>query len=207
MRPHDDIRVLVAEDDYLISELIQANLRRAGYTVAGVASNGPEAVDMTCALQPDVVLMDVEMPEVDGLEASRRIQQQCPTPVVVLSAHHSDELFDRAGVAGVGAYLTKPPDVESLSRGITIAMARFDDLIALRCLNEELAARTEELEQALAQVNTLRGIIPICMHCKRIRDDRGYWEQVEAYVARHSDATFSHGLCPHCERQFYPDAG
>jgi len=68
-----------------------------------------------------------------------------------------------------------------------------------------LQARTEELELALSNVKTLRGLIPICAGCKKIRDDKGYWEQVEMYVVRHSDAKFTHGLCPQCIHKLYPE--
>ncbi|MFO7601408.1 MAG: hypothetical protein R6X27_16615 [Candidatus Desulfacyla sp.] len=62
----------------------------------------------------------------------------------------------------------------------------------------------EELKQALSEVKTLRGFLPICANCKKIRDDRGYWNRIEAYIEEHSDAQFSHGICPECARKLYP---
>jgi hypothetical protein len=79
-----------------------------------------------------------------------------------------------------------------------IAMARFRDLIALRNLNEELRA-------ALAKVKLLSGLLPICASCKKIRDDRGYWQQVEVYIRNHSEVEFTHGMCPDCMARYYPD--
>jgi AmiR/NasT family two-component response regulator len=137
----------------------------------------------------------------DGLEAARRIQERCPTPVVVLTAHESEDLVQKAGEAGVAAYLTKPPRAPEIERAITIALARHEDLMALRRLNQELAARNAELERALAEVKTLRGIIPICMDCKKIRDDEGFWQRVDIYVQEHSHAEFSHSFCPQCAEQ------
>jgi AmiR/NasT family two-component response regulator len=135
---------------------------------------------MTQATRPDVVLMDIELPDMDGIEATRRINESCPTPVVVLTAYDTPELVERASAAGVGAYLVKPPDADEMDRAITIAMARFDDWMELRRLNAEL-------QEALAQVGTLSGLLPICSSCKKIRDDEGYWIQLEAYIQEHSD--------------------
>jgi YesN/AraC family two-component response regulator len=148
--------------------------------------------------------MDIGMPDTDGIHATQLIQASCPTPVVVLTAYETSELVERASVAGVGAYLVKPPQARDLERAIIIAMARFENMLELRRLNAELQARNQELQEALDQVRTLRGLIPICQSCKKIRDDQGYWHQVEDYVESHSDAAFTHGLCPDCSRKLYP---
>lgn len=203
MADDDRIKVLIAEDDYLVSEGIARALRQKGYELIGDASDGAEAVEMTVSLRPDVVLMDIQMPGVDGLEASRRIQEQCPTPVVVLTAHNDRKLIDEASEAGVGAYLTKPPQADEIDRAITIAMARHEDLMKLRRLSGELETRNADLEKALAEIKTLRGIVPICANCKKIRDDKGFWHQVESYVREHTEAEFSHGICPDCAKELY----
>jgi CheY-like chemotaxis protein len=148
--------------------------------------------------------MDIQMPNVDGIEATRRIQKSYPTPVVVLTAYETPEWVERAGEAGVGAYLIKPPSTRDIERAITIAISRFQDMMALRKLNDELLSRNEELQQALTTVRTLKGLLPMCASCKKIRDDKGYWQQVETYIQEHSDAEFSHGLCPDCRSQLYP---
>jgi len=198
MQSENAIRVMIAEDDFLVAEEIARIVRNKGYQLVGEAATGAEAVTMAGDLRPDVILMDVKMPEMDGIEASRRIQQQHPTPIVILTAYETTELVTKATEAGVGAYLIKPPRPSSIERCITIAMARHRDLLELRCLNEQLSARTAELEKALDEIKTLRDIIPICAKCKKIRDDQGYWQQVEAYIEAHSAAKFSHGLCPDC---------
>ena len=192
------ITILVAEDDYLVSEEINRGLRMRGYERIMEAANGREAVDKVCSLRPDIVLMDIRMPELDGLEAARQIQDRCPTPVVILTAFESQDFVQEAGKAGVGAYLTKPPKPEELERAITIAMARHSDLMELRRLNKEL-------NLALDEVKSLRGILPICSHCKKIRDDQGCWQYLETYISDRSEADFSHGICPDCISEFYPE--
>lgn len=198
MNDHSGTRVLIAEDNYMVGEMVKALLEEIGYTVAGEASGGLEAVEMTQLLSPDVVLMDIQMPDMDGIEAARLIQACCPTPVVMLTAYETSELVKEASTAGVSAYLVKPPSAREIERTITIAVDRFQDMLELRRLNRELQA-------ALEEVKVLSGLLPICMSCKKIRDDGGYWHQVEAYIEAHSRAEFSHGLCPSCARDLYPE--
>jgi hypothetical protein len=101
--------------------------------------------------------------------------------------------------------LVKPPKAPEIERAITIAMARFADMIQLRQLNAELQARNQELQEALTKVKTLSGLLPICASCKKIRDDQGYWQQVEEYIQKHSEAEFTHGICPDCVKKLYPE--
>ena len=203
MRNQQNVRVLIVEDDYLAGEMIKEMLREIGYTVVGRAMDGLQAIEMTTQLvdtptQPDVILMDIEMPNMDGIEAARLIQERCPTPVVVLTAYETPELINQAGRAGAGAYLVKPPNHREMERTIAIALARFEDMRELRRLNAEL-------QEALAKVKTLSGLLPICANCKRIRDDEGYWHDVAVYIRDHSEAEFSHGLCPDCAKKFFPE--
>ncbi len=154
MYKHDSIKVLVVEDDAVVNELVQTQLTRLGYQIAGAAFDGVEAVELTGRLVPDIVLMDLQMPDPEtgrddrlaGLKAARQIQTQCPTPVIMLTAHESAELLQRVTEAGVGAYLVKPVMDNSLERAITVALARFQDLIEVRRLNADLKARNEELD-------------------------------------------------------------
>ncbi|MCB0177104.1 MAG: response regulator [Anaerolineae bacterium] len=205
MKNQTYIGVLIAEDDYLVSKMIRGKLEETGYIIVGEAADGREAVDLTRAEQPDVVLMDIEMPYLNGIEAAAEIQQHCPTPVVILTAYDTPELIIKASEAGIGAYLRKPPHAKELQIAITVAMARFGDLMELDRLNEALQLRNKELQAALDQIKTLKGLLPICAQCKKIRDDEGYWHEVEVYIREHSDADFSHGICPSCLRILYPD--
>jgi len=197
--------VLIAEDDFIVCETIQQEVEDLGYTVAGKAPNGRKAVEMTAALKPDAVLMDIKMPDMDGLEATRRIHKTCPTPVVILSAYDTPDLVKQAGEAGAGAYLVKMPTAREIERAIAIACARFDDMMALRQVNTELQTRNEQLQAALDKVKLLSGLLPICSNCHRIRDDEDNWHDVAVYVRDHSEADFTHGICPPCARKLYPE--
>lgn len=138
--------VLVAEDNEHVSDSIVMLLEDVNYAVVGTAADGLEAVALTQALEPDVVLMDINMPDMNGIEAARLIYDACPTPVVILTAYDTPELLEEASEAGVGMYLVKPTSARELERAISIALARFADLMKLRRLNEELAARNEDLD-------------------------------------------------------------
>jgi signal transduction histidine kinase len=146
MQTHKNIRVLIAEDDYLVREMIQGVLTELNYTVIGAAQSGTQAVTMTKELRPQVIIMDIQMPGMGGIEAARLIQHACPTPVVILTAYETPELVQDASEAGVNAYLIKPPNKREMERAITLAMARFDDMVKLRQMNEQLKAYNEELD-------------------------------------------------------------
>lgn len=190
-------RLLIVDDDPIALRLLRAMVESLGHQVVATAGNGHEAVAKTTETGPGMVIMDLSMPGMDGIEATRRIYAARPTPVVMLTALDDFNLVEQASEAGVGAYVIKPPRSPELSRAMVVAAARFADWMKLRQLNDEL-------KKALAQVRRLRGLLPICAHCKRIRDDRGYWHAVEVYVQSHTDAEFTHGLCDRCASIYYP---
>jgi len=192
------VRVLVVEDDHLVSEMVRSTLEEAGCLVVGEAIDGREALDKVSRLSPDVVVMDIKMPDMDGIEATRRIMNTCPVPVVALTAYEDRELVQEAVDAGLGAYLVKPATAREMERAITVAMARFDDMMKLRQLNARL-------KESLARVKELSGLLPICASCNMIRDDEGRWQKIEVYISEHSEAEFSHSLCPECFKKLYPE--
>jgi response regulator NasT len=199
-------RVLIVDDNDKILEILQKILSLAACIVVGEAHNGRQAVALAEKLRPDIILMDIEMPQVDGIVAARQIQKQRPTPVILLTAHDTPELIEQAREAGVVAYLVKPPDANEIVRTIKIAMSRFNDFrelqrlnAELQRLNQELETRNAQLKKAMAAIKTLKGLVPICAWCgKKIQDDDGDWVQLETYIAERSEAQFTHGICPDC---------
>ena len=194
------LNIIIAEDDFIICQDVKRMLTKIGHQVIGEVSNGLDAVSKTLELEPDLVMMDIKMPGIDGLEASKRIQDKRSTPVVVLTSYDDEELAKKAADNGVSAFLIKPTNEKELKRVIMLALARHDDLIRCMKLNEEL-------QDALKEIKTLRGIIPICSYCKNIRDDKGYWSQVEEYIAQRTKAEFSHSICADCEKKVYDEMG
>ncbi len=148
MTTSQSIKVLIVDDVDLVVEMVQGLLEQLGYEVIGVATDGFEAIDLAKRLHPDVIVMDIGLPRLDGLEAARRIKKDCPTPIVVLTPYDAPDLVAQAGVAGVGAYVLKPSNARELDRAITISRARFEDLRALQRLNAALECEVAERKRA-----------------------------------------------------------
>src|SRR3954463_11777668 len=135
-------RILVAEDNDLVALTIEEQLKGLGYDVVGVARTGAEAIDLAARLSPDLIIMDIRMPEVEGTEAAARINNQRPTPIVMLTAYTDRDTTRRAEQAGALGYLAKPVNEAELAPAINIALARFRDVQGLR-------AQVTELEESL----------------------------------------------------------
>jgi len=147
LRKSSSLRILVVEDEAMVNQLIQSQLKRLGYTIAGSAFNAVDAVIMAGDLKPNLILMDLHMtdpttgeedPEA-GIKATREIQKNNPTPVIMLTAYENTKLVQQSVETGVGAYLLKPVQDNDLERAIIISMAKFEDMLALRRMNSELA--------------------------------------------------------------------
>lgn len=134
----DSIRVLVAEDQFLVSKMIENLLKELGYKVISVVSNGKECIEKVKKLSPDVILMDIDMPEMDGITAAEIIMHDNPTPIVLLTAFETPDLVKKATAAGVGAYIIKPPEASEVDRAITIARARINDILQIRKDKEKI---------------------------------------------------------------------
>ena len=139
------MRILIAEDETIIRLDLRELLEAAGYDVCGEARDGEEAVSLARELAPDLAIMDVKMPRLDGIDAARQILEERPIPIVMLTAYGQEELVSRAVEAGVFGYLVKPFREQDLLPAITTARARHEELSALReeaeSLAEALAAR------------------------------------------------------------------
>ncbi len=150
-----NIKVLIAEDDFLVSDELQRILTELGYDVVGMAANGELAIKMAGSLKPDIVLMDIKMPKIDGLMATQKIHESYSIPVVILTAHESKNLINWANDIGVSAYLLKPPNSNEIDLAITIGLARHDDLMKLSQLNQILNHEIAERKEAEEKVKSL----------------------------------------------------
>lgn len=133
------MRILVAEDETIIRLDLRALLEHAGFEVCGEARDGVEAVALARSLQPDLAIMDVKMPRLDGIEAARRILAERPIPIVMLTAYGQDEIVSRAVEAGVFGYLVKPFREQDLLPAIHTARGRHEELQTLRAEADSLA--------------------------------------------------------------------
>ncbi len=148
-------RVLVAEDEAIIRLDLSEMLREAGYDVVGQAGDGEQAVELTRSLRPDIVIMDVKMPVMDGLSAAEAIGAERLAPVVMLTAFSQTELVERARDAGVMAYVVKPFTASDVTPALDIALSRWSEL---KALEEEVADLGERLETRKA-VDRAKGVL------------------------------------------------
>jgi response regulator NasT len=149
------LRVLLAEDESAVAASLAAQIRGLGHEVVGEAGTGREAVLLAEELRPDIVLMDIKMPDLDGIEAARRISERTPLPVVFLTGHLDQALLEGAVEAGGMAYLLKPATSEQLQAALGLAQRRFGEMLDLR---SQVRRLTEALE-ARKLVSRAKGIL------------------------------------------------
>ena len=197
------MRILVAEDDLVTARILDGLLRAAGYEVT-VVSDGPSALAaLADDASPAVALLDWMLPGIDGPDIIRTIRgrhRTVPTYLILLTARKAQEDVVSGLEAGADDYLVKPFNPEELR-------ARVKAGVRIVTLQQNLADKVGELEGALASVKKLSGLLPICGYCKSIRDDDDYWHRVDEYVTDHSEAKFSHGICPPCLAKALADEG
>jgi len=187
-------RVLVAEDDEKTRKALVFLLQRHGYAVT-LADDGQTAFEILIAPNPpQIALLDWEMPRLDGLHVCRAVRTlpaKNYTYMIMVTARDQAADVLAAFAAGVDDFLSKPVDGSQL-------------LARLRCgervlsLENRCLQRIEELEAALEEVRQLKRLLPICMYCKKVRDDNDYWQEIEAYIHAQTGTDFSHGVCPSC---------
>ncbi len=199
-RPKDAAaKILVVEDDKNVAAVLEARLESFGYEVCDVAATGHKAIDSALGLKPDIVLMDILLEgEMNGIEAADKIKEQSDVPIIFLTCLNDPAVLERAINTHPYGYLVKPYDNAALRSAIEITLIKHQ-------ANLEKERLIAQLEEALLQVKRLSGLLPICASCKRIRNDEGGWQQIEDYITVHSEADFSHGICPQCARKLYPE--
>ncbi len=196
---HED-SILIVDDTPENLTVLRQMLAENGYRVRPVLSGETALASIENDL-PDLILLDIMMPGIGGYEVCKRLKAGEKTsriPVIFISA--LNELDDKVQAFSLGGsdYITKPFQAEEV-------LARVKTHLSLRRLHKSLEDKNAELQKALDENKILQGIIPICANCKNIRDDKGFWNQVEAYISEHSEARFSHGICPSCVQKLYPE--
>lgn len=188
------MRILIAEDDLVSCRILESTLASWGYEVI-VTRSGAEAWEtLQQENAPRLAILDWVMPGIDGVEVCRRVRQietSTPTYLILLTAKGSKQNIVEGLSGGANDYITKPFNRDELRARVKVGVAVVE-------LQQDLAERVAELEAALAHVKLLQGILPICSYCKHVRDDQNYWQNVETYVTNHSEAKFSHSICPDC---------
>lgn len=207
-----DVRpVLLAVDDnpsvLLFVEGVLSTLRQEPEIIT--AANGEEALSRANERNPHVIIMDWDMPVMDGLTAIRQLKASPTTmdiPIVMLTAGTGeiDELR-QALDAGAIDFVKKPVGPIELLARVDSALRISLATRALRESNDRLSETNSDLRQALEEVKTLSSLLPICSYCREVRSDDGYWSDLESYLRARTDTRFSHGICPPCFEEHYPE--
>ena len=184
-------QILIGEDDLNVAEELKCRLESLDYEVAGISHRAEQAVALAETLRPDLVLMNMHLPgEIDGIQAAEQIRTR-RLPVVYISGYCEGPVLQRAQLTDPYGYILKPYRTADLRIAVEMSIQRHR-------AEQERERLLKRFQQVLASVKTLTGRLSICCYCKKIRDEAGNWPDVETYVMEHSDASFSHGMCPDC---------
>ncbi len=187
------MKLLIAEDDRVFCRLLR-DLLEPEYDIV-TANDGDQAWEVLQSEgRPRMAVLDWMMPGLEGPSICRKVRAHSATAMTYLllvTARESVKDVVAGLEAGADDYVTKPFDPQVFRARLRVGKRIVE-------LQSALAERVDELQDALARVRVLQGLLPICCYCKRIRDDRNYWQQLETYFTEHSDATFTHGVCPDC---------
>lgn len=187
-------RILLAEDDPRSRHLLEHYLRSWGYEVVAL-SDGLEALAaLTAPDPPPLAIIDWMMPGMEGVEICRRVREAGAQPyvyLILLTALAEKESVTSGLDAGADDYLTKPCDLSELRARLNVG----ERVISLQAM---LAQQVAALRESLEQVRQLEDLLPICAWCKRVRDDKDYWHDLDKYVHRQTGTYFTHGICPQC---------
>lgn len=192
-------KIVIADDDTVTRKLIEKILIGDDYDVKS-AEDGQQVIQLIQENQPDLALLDVMMPGLTGYEVCRQMKADPSTtdiPVIFLTSKAELDDIAEGFEAGAVDYVSKPPRQLEL-------LARVRTHIELKTTRDSLQAHVARLKESLEEIKALSGMLPICANCKKIRDDEGYWQQVESYISSRSEAVFSHGICPDCMKELYP---
>ena len=192
------MKVLVVDDEPIVRRLLETSLTQWGYEVLPAAGGEEAWAILQRADAPSLAILDWTMPGIDGLELCRRVRlldRPARPYLIFVTARARTQDIVTGLEAGADDYIVKPFQREELKARVQVGVRMLE-------LQAALAERVRELEDALARVKQLQGLLPICSYCKKVRDDQNYWQQVEIYIEGHSDAQFTHGICPECREKY-----
>ena len=209
--------ILLVDDFDEERDFLQAVLLKSGYGPIVTAESGRQALELLGLMgrqispcNPDVILMDLMMPNIDGLEACRHIrsvERLEHTPIIMITAKTDASDLQAAYTAGATDFLRKPVIPVELVARVSTALSLKQELDARILREQELVAKTGELERALNELKSLRGLIAICAKCKRVRSDGTYRKRIEDYLEQYFERKVERDICPDCMEQSYPKAG
>lgn len=186
--------ILIADDDAVSRCMLEAKLQRWGYDVVVTEAGTAAWRALQQPNPPDLAILDWLMPEIEGPEICRRVralERDVPTYLILLTAKGATDDVVTGLRGGADDFVPKPFEWDELH-------ARLQVGLRMVALQRNLSGRLGELHESQRRLKVLQGLLPICGYCKKIRDDQNYWQHLEAYITTHSEAQFSHSICPEC---------
>jgi CheY-like chemotaxis protein len=178
----EQTNIMIVEDEGLIAYHLKEVLEKNRFSVPVTVASGEEAVQEAYNVNPDLVLMDINLAgEIDGIDAAIRIRDDFNIPIIFLTAYGDDHILQRAKAADPYGYILKPFNERELVIIVEVAVHKH---------------KTEKNVK-------LKGILTVCAKCSKIRNENGAWEEMIEYILKHSDARFSHAICPDCAEYLY----
>lgn len=192
-------RILIVDDNKELCDSLKDFFEDDEFIVETV-NNGKDAIDLLQNNRYDIALVDFKLPDISGTELINNLVSVSPSIEFILITAHAtlDSAIDAVKQEHVISYELKPLDMNHL-------LSVLNQVTKRRKAEEKTKKLIQQLQDALAKVKLLSGLIPICSSCKKIRNDKGFWEQVESYICAHSEADFTHSVCPDCAKRLYPD--
>ncbi len=193
------LRILIVDDNEELCDSLKDVLLDDGFTIE-TAKNGKDAINLSQNNRFDIALVDFRLPDISGIDLMAKLASVSPSmEFILITANPTlDSAIDAVKQKHIISYERKPLDMERL-------LSIINQVYKRRKAEKKTKDLIQQLQEALSKVKQLSGIIPICSSCKKIRDDKGYWKQIELYIRDHSEANFTHGVCPDCYKRFYPD--
>lgn len=199
--------ILIVDDSATSRLVLSSLLDEAGYKdilQAGSPHAAFDILEKDSVPSVDLILMDIVMPGMDGITATKRLKSDerfRDIPIIMVTVRDEEESLAKAFDAGAIDFISKPANKVELRTRVRSVLRLKQEIDNRKAREREKEQLIEELRDALSKVRMLSGLLPICSVCKKIRDDKGYWNQIESFLLQHTEAEFSHSYCPECARK------
>ena len=217
MKEFSEMKLLVIDDDIVSRNLMTAVLTKAGFENIRTAYCAQDGLEVVAQEKPDLILLDYLLPDMDGFVLCKKFKHDQATmdiPVFIITGADVDydTTMEDAFETGASEYFTKPvrladflPRLRTALKSKKLIDQVRQEIELRKKAEQDQTTLIDELRQAIERIKTLKGLLPICSSCKKIRNDEGYWQSVERYIREHSEAQFTHGICPACAEKLYPE--
>ena len=194
------MKVFIVDDDPVSMMILKQNIESWGYELE-TSINGSDALEKLKNTDTKLIILDWVLPDISGIEICKKIREydlNIKSYIIFLTSKTEMEELIEAFEAGADDFLSKPVNPSELKSRLNAGRKIIE-------LQEDLNRKIAERDEALSHIKQLQGLISICSYCHKIRNDESSWEKLEKYISKHSNAHFSHGICPECMKEHFPE--